>query len=372
MRLVYCITRSDTLGGAHIHVGDMAAWMRQRGHDAHVVVGGEGPYCEHLAAKGVPYTISEYLCRPIRPVADLRAVLELRHIFRQLDPDVLSLHSAKAGLVGRLASMGRATPVLFTAHGWAFTEGVSPIKAMVFRMLEWATAPLADRIITVSEYDRRLALEAGVGKPETMQTIHNAMPETPNRADPGQNCAPVRIAMVARLDEPKDHQTLVSALASLKNRSWLLDLVGDGPHEEWIRGQVRRFGMEDRVRFLGLRQDVDEVLADSHIFVLTSRWEGFPRSILEAMRAGLPVVASAVGGIPESVEDGETGYLLGKGGVSDISNRLAYLIDNPEERARLGNNGRQRFDERYRFERMAEETLSVYDALLQRRACAFV
>lgn len=364
MKILYCITRSDTLGGAHIHVADMAAWMRGHGHEAAVVVGGEGPYCDHLSSKKVPYIVSRYLCRPIRPLYDLMAIAELRRVFKEFNPDLITLHSAKAGLLGRIAAIGEGRTVIFTAHGWSFTEGISWYKASLFKVLERITAPLASRIITVSEYDRSIALNAGLGPAEKIQTIHNAMPEVSAAASPEQNHGAVRIIMVARLDEQKDHETLFNALVSLKDRNWVVDLVGDGPHEEKLLAMAERLEIADRIRFLGLRKDVDALLAESHIFVLTSMWEGFPLTVLEAMRAGLPVVASAVGGIPESVEEDRTGYLVPRNGVEALRQCLAYLIDHPEERLRLGEGGRQRFEERFRFERMAEQTLAVYKELV--------
>ena len=365
MKLLYCITRSDTLGGAHIHVADMAAWMRKNGHDASVVVGREGPYCDHLVAKQVPYIVSRHLCRPISALSDVCATRELRRIFKANAPDLISLHSAKAGLIGRVASMGTGMPVLFTAHGWPFTEGVSKRKAWLYRGLERLTAPLARRIIAVSEYDRTLALNARVGKPDQVTAVHNAMPDGSALAHPGRRNGPVRITMVARLDEPKDHEALLNALATLSDRDWELDLIGDGPGEDTLRDKTRQLGLENRIRFLGLRRDVDVLLAESQMFVLTSRWEGFPRSILEAMRAGLPVVASAVGGIPESVDEDVTGYLVPRGDADKLVERLAHLIDNPDERVRLGQAGRQRFEEQFRFERMANRTFEIYEEILR-------
>jgi len=364
MKILYCITRSDTLGGAHIHVADMAVWIRAKGHDASVVVGGEGPYCDHLEAKNVPYTVSKHLVRPIHPLRDFMAINELRRIVKLHSPDLISLHSAKAGFVGRIVAHGLGKPVVFTAHGWAFTEGITGPKVRLFRALERIAAPLASRIITVSEYDRTLALQSGIGSAQNILKIYNAMPDVHAIASPGKNEESVRIIMVARLDKPKDHETLFNSLISLTNRDWMLDLVGDGPHEKKLEALAKHMGLSDRIRFLGLRKDVDNLLAQSHIFVLPTNWEGFPRSILEAMRAGLPVVASAVGGIPESVEENSTGYLIPRNGVKELRERLAYLIDHPEERHRLGNAGRQRFEEKFRFERMAEQTLAVYKELV--------
>ncbi|MFP4453989.1 MAG: glycosyltransferase, partial [Desulfobacterales bacterium] len=174
---------------------------------------------------------------------------------------------------------------------------------------------------------------------------------------------PVRIAMVARLDEQKDHDTLFSALSNLKNYNWTLDLIGDGPREHMLRKHTKRLGLDNRVNFLGLRNDVEALLAKSHIFVLSTKWEGFPRSILEAMRAGLPVIASDVGGVKEAVKNGETGYLVPRMGSDVLCDRIKTLLGSPEQRKQMGLAGRRSFEEKFLFERMAEKTLGVYKQL---------
>ncbi len=370
--ILFIITRADTLGGAHIHVADMSKWLIEKGHEVMVLLGGEGPYCDYLSKMGVPYRSSSYLCRPISPFKDVRAIAEIRSYIRKIRPDLIALHSAKAGLLGRIAAVHMRVPVVFTAHGWSFTEGVSEYSAILYRFLERMAAPLSDRIITVSEYDRALAVNAGVASSEKLITIHNAMADTFLFADPGYDKGPVRIVMVARLDAPKDHAVLFSALSGLRDYDWILDLVGDGPHEESLRDEVARMGLSDRVNFLGLRTDVAEILSRSHVFVLTSNWEGFPYSILEAMRAGLPVVASAVGGIPEAVRDNETGYLVGRGDAEALRDRLAVLLTKPDERVRLGAEGRKNYEKKFRLEHMAERTLSIYMGLIREYQCASV
>lgn len=365
MRVTYCITRSDTIGGAHVHVADMAAWLRREGHEADVIVGGEGPYCEHLAALGVPYRISRHLQRSIDPAQDVAAVRELRRLFRSGRPDLVSLHSAKAGILGRLAAAGLGIPVVFTAHGWSFTQGVSGRRARVFWLLEKATARLCRLMIAVSEHDRRKALDIGLCPPDRIVTIHNAMPDNALRARPGQPVRPVRIVSIARMQAPKDHQTLLEALARLPADAWEADLIGDGPLEAQVRERIAALGLGQRVRILGLRKDIPELLAAGQVFVLVSRSEGFPRSILEAMRAGLPVVASAVGGVAEAVEEGVNGMLLRPGDSAQLAGCLQVLIDDPAVRQRLGQAGRQRFEQSFRFQRMAEATLAAYQRCLE-------
>ena len=364
MKLLFCITRSDTIGGAHIHVADMAEWMISHGHSVTVVVGGEGIYCNELKRRAIPYRSCRYLQRAIRLHHEIPAIREVRRIFAQESPDLVSLHSAKAGILGRLASIGLDHKVVFTAHGWSFTEGVPRKSAFLYRTLEKMLANLADRIITVSEYDRDLGLRYGVGRAENIVAIHNAMPDVVEFAKPGDSITTARILMVARLDDQKDHMTLFRALAGIKESDWELDLVGDGPLESDLRVASEGLSISERVKFLGLRNDVARIMAKAHIFVLASNWEGFPRSILEAMRARLPVVASNVGGVSEAVVDGETGYIVDPQDVVGLRTRITGLLESPEERARMGKNARARYEELFMFELMALETLSVYHGVL--------
>jgi glycosyltransferase involved in cell wall biosynthesis len=369
MKIVFCITRSDTIGGAHVHVADMAQWMIAGGHDVVVVGGGSGLYKDEVERRGITYREASNLVRPVALGQDVKAIFELRKIFRELRPDIVSLHSAKAGLVGRLAAMRLGFPVLMTAHGWPFTEGVNARRAALYKYVERMAAPLADGIITVSEYDRQHALKNGVGTEQLMRTVHNAMPDVSCRADPGEDEAGiVRLVMVARLDEPKDHRAVFAALAGMVEKNWELLLIGDGPYEEELRLVAKDHQIDSKVKFLGLRKDVAEILARCHVFILASHWEGFPRSILEAMRAGLPVIASKVGGIPESVCEGITGYLVPRGDIDELREKIALLIVSPNIRAQFGEAAREEYECKYRFERLAKETLFLYQELLANKA----
>src|SRR5262249_31760600 len=139
-----------------------------------------------------------------------------------------------------------------------------------------------------------------------------------------------------------------------------LDLVGDGPAEAEIRTLAAELGIEHRVRFLGRRNDVAAVLARAQVFALCSRSEGFPLSTLEAMRAGLPVVVSNVGGAPEAVLDGLSGFVVADNSVPGWCDRLRKLASDPALRSRMGVQARTLYEERFAFERMYAETATVY------------
>jgi glycosyltransferase involved in cell wall biosynthesis len=255
-------------------------------------------------------------------------------------------------------------PVVFTVHGWAFTPGVPPLQAALYRQVERLVGPLASRIITVSEYDRRLGLAARVAPEDRLVTVHNGMPDVPPelRADPARS--PARLVMVARYGAQKDHPTLLRALADLRQHPWELDLIGDGPSMGQTEALATELGLAGRVRFLGQRTDVDRILAAAQVSLLVTNWEGFPLSILEAMRAGLPVVASSVGGVAESVRDGESGYLIPRADVPHLRDRIERLLTDPALRARLGAAGRARFVRDFTLSASVARTLGVYRAAL--------
>jgi glycosyltransferase involved in cell wall biosynthesis len=252
-------------------------------------------------------------------------------------------------------------PSVLTAHGWTFGPGIPVVQAAVYRQVERLVGPFTSKIIAVSEFDRRLGLEAGIVKEDRLVTVHNGMPDVPPalRADPSR--APVRLVMVARFGPQKDHPTLFRALAGLKHQSWELDLIGDGPLMAQTESLAAALGIGARVHFLGERMDVDRILARAQVGVLVSNWEGFPLSVLEAMRAGLPVVASSVGGTEEGIRDGETGFLVPRGGVELLQERLGRLLTDPELRVRLGTHGRAHYERHFTLSQFVAKTLAVYE-----------
>jgi glycosyltransferase involved in cell wall biosynthesis len=156
-----------------------------------------------------------------------------------------------------------------------------------------------------------------------------------------------RLIAVGRLKAPKDFLTLVRALAALPDRAFEAQIVGDGPDREEVAAEIRRLGLEGRVQLAGERSDVPELLAGSDVFVLSSRSEGLPVSVLEAMAAELPVVASDVGGLAELVVDGETGVLVAPGDPTALADALGRLLDDRELRQRLGAAGRARAEDSF-------------------------
>lgn len=367
MKIAYIITRSDAIGGAQIHVRDMAASLRSRGHQSVVGVGGDGPFVGLLREAGIDCEALPHLVRSIRPVSDARAICEMTRFLRRHRPDIVSLHSSKAGWLGRIAAWWERIPVIFTAHGWAFTEGIPSGRRAVYYALERLSPCKTPVVITVSQHDRDLAIRLGIMPSDRLVCIHNGSGEIPDTLRGNPRKSPPIVTMVGRLDEQKNPELLVRALGSLGDVEWSLELIGDGPGKNRVATLARQVGVMNRVHLLGARNDVAACLARSQIFALSSNWEGFPRTIIEAMRAGLPVIATSVGGVAEAVKHNETGLVVPRRSEEALSSALLKLLTNPALRAEMGAAGRRRYEEHFRLETMVSRTLSEYERLLSLR-----
>jgi glycosyltransferase involved in cell wall biosynthesis len=369
-RVAFVITRSDAVGGAQICVELLAAGLQEAGQQVCVFVGGDGPWLERLAAARVPVRRLRHLVREIDPRRDLPGAWELRRALADFRPDIVSTHTAKAGWFGRIAGRTLGAATIHTVHGWVF--GWQPgLRATIARGLETATAPLADAIITVCESDERWGVDLRVAPARKFHVVHNALPDLPAELRAQPEVAPPKLITVSRLEAPKDPLTLVEALGRVHGEDpsldWRLEWIGDGPLEAPLRAAIIERGLEARVELLGARDDVPGRLAKAQVFCLCSSHEGFPISVLEAMRAGLPVVASDVGGIHEAVVAGETGSLAPRGDAEAWAAALRPLIEDAGLRKKQGAAGRARYEAEFTFERQLRRTWAVYEGALRRR-----
>jgi glycosyltransferase involved in cell wall biosynthesis len=362
MRLILLVTRADTIAGAQVHILELAKMLHANSHDVLVVTGAQGLFTVALHQQEIPTLACDSLQRSINPWKDWQALLSLRQIIKKFQPDLVAIHSSKAGILGRLACKLNAVPSVFTVHGWAFTEGVPQPTRTIYQILEKLLEPLASQIICVSEHDRQIGLAVGMSS-HRLVTIYNGVPDMPPLPQVAVNVDhPVRIVTVARFDSQKDYPTLLQACQTIPNIQ--LNLVGDGPQLAAMKNLAQDLGMIDRVNFLGFRKDISDILAQSDIFTLISNWEGFPITTLEAMRAGLPVVVSDVGGAAEAVREGETGYCIPQGDVLLLRQRLADLVANPERRRQIGQAARQRYKDEFTAAPMLQQTWGIYQKVV--------
>lgn len=359
-RILYLITRSN-LGGAQTNVLDLIGGFHPR-YAVELASGEEGPLTARARALGVPVHPLPYLLRRVDPRGDLRSVRDCTALIRARKPDLVHAHSSKAGIVGRLAGRLAGVPVVFTAHGWGFSSGAPPLRRALALLSEKAVARLGAQTICVSEDDRQRALRLRVGSARSLTTVHLGLDAGAGvAADPAVQ--PPRFVMVARFNEQKDQPTLLRAIARVRRAGTCeahFDFVGSGPALERCRALAETLSVSASVSFLGDRHDVPDLLAMAQGCILSTHYEGLPFSILEAMRAGLPVLATAVNGIPEEVIDGQTGLLVPPGDADALAVSLQTLIGSPALRRRMGEAGRQRFLDEFTLDRMLRETEAVY------------
>jgi glycosyltransferase involved in cell wall biosynthesis len=356
MKILYVITRAER-GGAQVHLVDMLANLPPEFKPI-VATGERGYLCEECAKLGVPVRYVPGLTQPVHPLKDLRALVALIGLIRREKPDVVHAHTSKAGLVARFAARITGAPAVFTAHTWSFAEGISAVQRGFAIPLERLAAGLGGKIITVSEANKEMALRRSVATTRSLVRIWNGIPDVQYRAKPGTREFTTLIT-VARFAPQKDHRLLLHALADVGG-NWRLILAGAGPRRREVEVSAKRLGLIDRIDFVGDRSDIPQILSEADIFILPSKWEGLPLSILEAMRAGLPVIATDVGGVAETVTDGVTGYLTARDDVSDMRERIQTVMGNVELMRRLGRAGRRRYEKDFRLETMVEKTLAIY------------
>lgn len=273
---------------------------------------------------------------------------------RSVAPEILHTHNTAGFVYGVAAGVIAGVPkIIHTRHGQRFES--SARQTRMFRLMSrWV-----DRVVTVSSDARRLTIEEGIEAEKTV-AIRNGVDL--NRFSMPTNRSLGRIAVVARLSPEKDIASLVHAVKIMAQQSVSphLDVIGDGSERESLQSLVTTFGLNDQVHFHGIRDDIPAVLADASIFVLPSLTEGISLTLLEAMASGLPVVACNVGGNPEVVQDGESGFLVPPGDPSALAGAILKLHHDNELAAKLGLAGRRRVEQQFCIHRMISSYEKLY------------
>lgn len=299
--------------------------------------------------------------------ADLGFVLWLARLLRRERVDILHAHNAAAFSYGAAATtLSPRTRFLYTEHDRAFP---TPLRE---RGLHSILSRRTDAVVTVSETLKGNLVRWECFPPARVHVVKNGvrlMPATRSRAqmrkELGLGVRPVA-GIVARLAEVKNHALLLRAWSRVVRAvpDAVLLLVGNGRMEPELRAQARELGIEEAVRFMGFRLDIPDILQALDVFVLSSLSEGLSLTLLEAEAAGLPVVATNVGGNPEVVRDGETGFLVPSGAEEPLARALARLLQDASLRARLGERGRAFYLEHYRLETMVQGYVRLYRRLM--------
>ena len=360
MRVLQAIT-SGQAGGAQSHV--LALCRELAGRVELIAAIGSSPHGdddvlgEHLQSVGVKVIRLRHMRNSTNPLRLLRAAGELADTIRSERPDIVHAHSSFAGAAARIAAHRCGAPCVYTVHGFGFKrEARSPARQAAW-LGESLLARWTTKLICVSQHEAQLAQR--LSRPAgAIAVIANGLPDVPARADPARE--PASVATVARLAPPKRVDLLLDALDRMAAPP-PVHVIGDGPLRGELGSHAAELGLT-RVEFTGNVGDVAQRLAQHAIFVLLSDHEGMPISILEAMRAGLAIVASRLPGIEEMLAHEESALLVNNEAQA-VADALSRLLREPQLRERLGRAARARYENEFDSRRMADAVLAIYRSL---------
>ena len=346
--------------------------------------GPEGNLHDRARAEGVDLQLMKELVRPIAPVTDLLALAKLTAFIRRGRFDVVHTHSSKAGILGRIAARVARTPIrVHTLHSLVFGEHASPMKNALYVRLKKLCAPLAHKIISVSDATRDGAIAAGIGRPEQHITIFSGFDIAPflniaaelsvEEAKRRVGFSPEHLVVgkVARLFPQKGHDHFMAAarlIAAREPRARFL-LVGDGILRSELEAQAREHNLLDRFVFAGLvrPEAVPALIQAMDVAVHTSIREGLARVIPQASAVGKPVVAFALDGTPEAITHGTSGFLTRPYDAAGIAERVLELLPDEPRRRAMGQAGRKFAAENFPVEVMVRRINEVYADLVRAR-----
>lgn len=384
VRLLRIIARLN-VGGPALHASLLTERLDPRRFDCLLVAGRdearEGNYLA-LHGKTLDRLVTlPALGREIRGGQDVVALAQLVRLMRRARPHIVHTHTAKAGTLGRLAAWLTGVPVVVhTYHGHVLRGYFPPARTRLFIAVERWLARRTHRLLAVSEQVRRDLLGLGIGTPSAFEVMPLGLDLEPFmrcerrrgelRRELGLDDASPLVGIVARLVPIKAHEVFLEAAALVSGRlpECRFLVVGDGELHSELEAMTRRLELSGAVRFLGWRRDLDRIYADLDVVVLCSRNEGSPVSLIEAMAAARPVVATRVGGVPDLVEDGVNGRLVPAGDPAALAKSIVELLSDPEHARVLGRAGRTRVHPAFDAGRLVEDMSRLYTRLLEERA----
>ncbi len=391
MKIVHIITRL-ILGGAQENTLITCKLLAQRGHEVTLITGpAVGPEGELFnQTKGQDYKVItvDRLIRAICPLNDTLSYFRIKKLLRQLQPDIVHTHSAKAGILGRFASYGLKgkwaedlPAVVHSIHGLAFHPYQSQWLNRFYIAVEKSAAKRTDFFISVADAMTAQATEVGIGKPGQYVTAYSAIEEDDFlepiseerkrdfREKYGISEDSIVLVTIARLFMLKGHEYIIESAKELskrfKNCVWLF--VGDGNLSEHFKQQVRELGLAEKVKFTGLLppSQIPLAIQSSDILVHCSLREGLARTLPQAMLCGRPAVSFDVDGAKEVVNE-STGRLIEPKNVEQLIKACAELIEDEDLRKKLGEAGRESVKEKFAPETMVDTIETVYKKLLEK------
>ncbi len=381
IRIARVIARLN-IGGPAVHVTLLSKRLGPPRYQSTLICGKIGPAegdMSYLARReGVEPVVIPELGRELSPIRDMVALFKLWRLFLKLRPHIVHTHTAKAGFLGRLAARLAGVPVIVhTFHGHVLRGYFGPLKSRLFLELERLSARYTSAIITLSERLQDELVEYGVAPPERFVVVPLGLDlrpfaETPRhsgafRRELGLGSGIPLVGVIGRLVPIKAHDVFLKAaervLKSLPDAHFVI--VGDGELRGELEALAGRMGLGGSVTFTGWIDDLRPVYSDLDVLVISSRNEGTPVSVIEAMAAGVPVAVTRVGGLPDLVEDGWTGMLAPPDDPDALAESIRRLLTDRELAEDIAKRARPMAIERFSIERLIDDLDSLYTSLLE-------
>jgi len=385
-KILYLITQSD-FGGAQAYVYNLATNINQE-YDI-VVAGGEqgynGELYQKLNKKNIKYIYLKHLKRAINPWRDFLALLQIIKLIKSTKPDIIHLNSSKISILGSLAfafirgfaicgiRIHSRIRIIYTVHGWVFNEPER--SGLFYKYAEKFTACLKDKIICISDYDQQIALKEKIAPAKKLTTIHNGikqinflskeqarqkLQQISNIQYPIPN---IVIGTIANLYKTKGLKYLIQAIKLLITEyklSIATIIIGDGPEQKKLEKLIKQNNLAKNIILAGNIKNAASLLKAFDIYICSSVKEGLSYTIIEAMQAGLPIIATDVGGNPELIINNETGLLVNSKNPQPMAENIIKLINNSTLAKKLGEQAKNN-SLNFGLEKMVKKTEAIYD-----------
>jgi glycosyltransferase involved in cell wall biosynthesis len=380
-KIIYCITKANW-GGAQKYVYDLATSVNPDLYEVAVLVGTDGSLVDKLQIKGVRSIILGNFSRDISVFKDFWAFFKLLKMFYQEKPDIIHLNSSKMGLMGALAGRILLIPkIIFTGHGWAFNEDRSGWQKKIIYWLHKLTILLAHRTIAVSEQTKE-QIHGGKFLNKKMVVIRNGIGEIDFLGRDKARSLILRgvkqeqgltlfqktwIGTISELHKNKGLKYLIEAVHLLdvdtddRSKLPVVIIIGDGERKEKLQERINRYNLQNNIFMVGRVEEAEKYLKAFDVFTLTSITEALPYVLLEAGQAGLPIIASGVGGIPEIIDDMQNGILVQPRDPEGIKKAIDFIIKNPDKAAVFSQNIKNKIKEHFNKDTMVRKTVEIYN-----------
>ena len=377
MRVCHVITKPE-LGGAQLSTLNILSGLPKDKYKISVITSPKGLLASEFGnIDGVKFYACQFFLRNINPLYDIFALIHIYLIYRSCNYKIVHTHSSKAGIIGRWAAwLARVPVIIHTVHGWSFNDYQPFILRKFFISLERITANFTAKVICVSKKDIETGLKYKIAPEDKFVLINYGIPLEKFKRPAGDrwqkrkelgisNNDPV-VAMISCLKRQKSPIDYIKAsmkiYENIPNVNFLL--IGDGILKKRCQKALSLLPLNGRFIFAGWRRDVSEILDIVDIVVLTSKWEGMPIALIEALAKGCPVVATNVGGVADLVKDGRTGYIVAAGAYEEVAERVLAMLRQNSLLSRMKREASLSIDNSFSLEIMLKKTELLYDNII--------